>query len=126
AGVALAIAIGGPGAIFWMWMTAILGVATKFFTCTLAVMYRGRDSAGILRGGPMYVIREGLSRRWHWLAYFFAFFGLLGTLPVLQANQLVQVVREVVFVDNGWLAADASHFTFNLTSGLILTVAAGV
>ncbi|HEX7036631.1 MAG TPA: alanine/glycine:cation symporter family protein [Pseudomonadales bacterium] len=126
AGVALAIAIGGPGAIFWMWMSAILGVATKFFTCTLAVMYRGRDSAGVLRGGPMYVIREGLSRRWHWLAYFFAFFGLLGTLPVLQANQLVQVVREVVFVENGWLAADGNHFTFNLALGLILTVATGV
>lgn len=126
AGVALAIAIGGPGAVFWMWVTAVLGVATKFFTCTLAVMYRGRDSAGILRGGPMYVIREGLSPRWHWLAYFFALFGLLGTLPVLQANQLVQVVREVVFIDNGWLPAQGDHLTFNLAAGLILTVAAGV
>jgi AGCS family alanine or glycine:cation symporter len=125
AGVALAIAIGGPGAIFWMWMTAILGVATKFFTCTLAVMYRGRDSAGTLRGGPMYVIREGLPRRWHWLAYFFAVFGLIGTLPVLQANQLIQVVRDVVFIDNGWLAGDGDHFTFNLTAGIVLTATAG-
>ena len=125
AGVALAIAIGGPGAIFWMWMTAVLGVATKFFTCTLAVMYRGRDSAGTLRGGPMYVIREGLPRRWHWLAYFFAVFGLIGTLPVLQANQLIQVVRDVVFIDNGWLAGDGDHFTFNLTAGIVLTATAG-
>jgi AGCS family alanine or glycine:cation symporter len=126
AGVALAIAIGGPGAIFWMWMTAILGIATKFFTCTLAVMYRGRDSAGTLRGGPMYVIREGLPRHWHWLAYFFAVFGLIGTLPVLQANQLIQVVRDVVFIDNGWLAKDGDHFAFNLTAGIALTITAGV
>lgn len=125
AGVALAIAVGGPGAVFWMWMTAILGIATKFFTCTLAVMYRGRDSGGTLRGGPMYVIREGLSRRWHWLAYFFAVVGLIGTLPVLQANQLVQVVRDVVFIDNGWLAADGDHFAFNLTAGILLTITTG-
>ncbi len=121
AGVALAISIGGPGAIFWMWMTAILGIATKFFTCTLAVMYRGRDSAGTLRGGPMYVIREGLPQRWHWLAYMFAVFGMIGTLPVLQANQLIQVVRDVVFIDNGWLPAGDDHFAFNLTAGLVLT-----
>ncbi|MDZ7669898.1 MAG: alanine/glycine:cation symporter family protein [Gammaproteobacteria bacterium] len=126
AGVALAIAIGGPGAIFWMWMTAVLGIATKFFTCTLAVMYRGRDSAGTLRGGPMYVIREGLPKRWHWLAYMFAIFGLIGTLPVLQANQLIQIVRDMVFIDNGWLAADGPHLTFNLSAGIILTITAGV
>lgn len=126
AGVALAIAIGGPGAIFWMWMTAILGIATKFFTCTLAVMYRGRDSAGTLRGGPMYVIREGLPKHWHWLAYMFAIFGLIGTLPVLQANQLIQIVRDMVFIDNGWLPADGPHFTFNITAGIVLTITAGV
>lgn len=124
AGVALAIAIGGPGAIFWMWMTAILGIATKFFTCTLAVMYRGRDSAGVLRGGPMYVIREGLPKHWHWLAYMFAVFGMIGTLPVLQANQLIQVVRDVVFVEQGWLSVDGEHFTFNLTAGVMLTALA--
>jgi alanine or glycine:cation symporter, AGCS family len=126
AGVALAIVIGGPGAIFWMWMTAILGIATKFFTCTLAVMYRGRDSAGVLRGGPMYVIREGLHRRWHWLAYFFALFGMIGTLPVVQANQLIQIVRDVVFVGNGWLPGGDDHFRFNLTAGVMLAVTAGL
>jgi AGCS family alanine or glycine:cation symporter len=99
AGVALAITIGGPGAIFWMWMTAVLGIATKFFTCSLAVMYRGRDQAGELQGGPMYVIREGLHPRWRPLAYWFAFFGLIGSLPALQANQLTQIVRDVVFID---------------------------
>ncbi len=121
AGVALAITIGGPGAIFWMWMTAILGIATKFFTCSLAVMYRGRDDIGDLQGGPMYVIREALHPRWRFLAYWFAFFGLIGALPALQANQLVQILRDVVFIEQGWLAADADPFGFNLSAGLIIT-----
>jgi len=121
AGVALAITIGGPGAIFWMWMTAILGIATKFFTCSLAVMYRGRDSAGELQGGPMYVIREGLHPRFRFLAYWFAFFGLIGSLPALQANQLVQILRDVVFVDNGLLTEGADHFNFNLGAGITIT-----
>ena len=70
-GVALAIAAGGPGAIFWMWVSAFIGMATKFFTCTLAVLYRGKDSDGNLQGGPMYVIREGLGKKWQALAVFF-------------------------------------------------------
>ncbi|MEM8766239.1 MAG: alanine/glycine:cation symporter family protein [Pseudomonadota bacterium] len=122
AGVALAITIGGPGAIFWMWMTALLGIATKFFTCSLAVMYRGRDDVGDLQGGPMYVIREALHPRWRFLAYWFAFFGLIGSLPALQANQLVQILRDVVFIEQGWLASDADPFSFNLSAGLIITV----
>ena len=122
AGVALAIAIGGPGAIFWMWMTAILGIATKFFTCTLAVMYRGEDSSGELQGGPMYVITQGLGHRWRFFAYFFAVFGMIGALPALQANQLVQILRDVVFIGNGWLSPEADHLTFNITIGLCLTV----
>jgi AGCS family alanine or glycine:cation symporter len=127
AGVALAIAIGGPGAIFWMWMTAILGIATKFFTCTLAVMYRGRDSNGELQGGPMYVIREGLGPRWRVLAYVFAIFGMIGALPALQANQLVQILRDLVFIENGWLPATADPMAFNLIAGLSITgVAAAV
>ncbi|RMG70023.1 MAG: sodium:alanine symporter family protein, partial [Bacteroidetes bacterium] len=55
-GVAVAISMGGPGAVFWMWMSAVVGMATKYFTCTLAIMYRGRDTAGQVQGGPMYVI----------------------------------------------------------------------
>lgn len=121
AGVALAITVGGPGAIFWMWMTAILGIATKFFTCSLAVMYRGRDSAGALQGGPMYVIREALHPRWRFLAYWFAIFGLIGALPALQANQLVQILRDVVAIDLGLLAVDADPFGFNLGAGFLIT-----
>ena len=65
--MALAIYVGGTGAIFWMWVTAVVGIVTKFFTCSLAVMYRGRDSDGVLQGGPMYVIRETLPRRFRFL-----------------------------------------------------------
>ena len=120
AGVALAIKIGGPGAIFWMWMTAILGIATKFFTCSLAVMYRGRDDQGELQGGPMYVIREALPKRLHFLAYFFAVVGLIGCLPALQSNQLIQIIRDLIFIDQGFLPADEDPFAFNLVSGFVL------
>lgn len=120
AGVALAIQIGGPGAIFWMWITAILGIATKFFTCSLAVMYRGYDDNGELQGGPMYVIREALPKRWHFLASVFAVVGLIGCLPALQSNQLIQIFRDLVMVDQGLLSADEDPFMFNLTSGIVL------
>lgn len=117
-GVAIAISTGGPGAIFWMWVSAVLGVATKFFTCTLAVMYRGKDSAGHLQGGPMYVVREGLGEKWWPLAAFFSLAGLVGALPALQANQLTQVVRDVIIIPNQWATGDA--FGFNLTFGIII------
>ncbi|TDJ29356.1 MAG: alanine:cation symporter family protein [Gammaproteobacteria bacterium] len=123
-GVALAITVGGPGAIFWMWMTAIVGIATKFFTCSLAVMYRGRDSSGDLQGGPMYVIRAALSPKLRFLAYMFASFGLIGCLPAFQANQLVQALREVVFVELGILEAGVAHPTFNIVAGCIIAVIA--
>ncbi|XOV88484.1 MAG: alanine/glycine:cation symporter family protein [Pseudomonadota bacterium] len=119
AGVAVAISVGGPGAVFWMWMTAVVGIATKFFTCTLAVMYRGKDSAGHVQGGPMYVITEGLGRRWRPLAVFFCVAGTIGCLPLFQTNQLVQTVREVVFIKQGWLDPDRT-LEFNLLAGLLL------
>jgi len=119
AGVAVAISVGGPGAIFWMWVSAILGIATKFYTCTLAVMYRGRDSEGALQGGPMYIIREALGPRWRPLAYFFALAGLLGTMPIFQVNQLTEIIREAIAVPAGWTGAD-DHFLFDLLFGLLL------
>ena len=119
AGVAVAISVGGPGAIFWMWVSAILGIATKFYTCTLAVMYRGRDSEGELQGGPMYIIREALGPRWRPLAYFFALAGLLGTMPIFQVNQLTEIIREAIAVPAGWTGAD-DHFLFDLLFGLLL------
>lgn len=119
AGVAIAISVGGPGAIFWMWITAVVGVATKFYTATLAVMYRGRDSAGELQGGPMYVIREGLPRVFFPLALLFALAGLCGNLPVFQANQTVQLLRESFALPLGWADAD-NPLTFNLIVGAVL------
>ena len=121
-GVALAITMGGPGAIFWMWVSALLGVTTKYFTCTLAVMYRGRDSNGEIQGGPMYVIVEGLGRNWKPLAIFFCLMGMIGVLPMFQVNQLTQIVRDVVLIPNG---VDAG-FTSNLVSGLLVSLLVGV
>jgi AGCS family alanine or glycine:cation symporter len=125
AGVALAIKIGGPGAIFWMWVTAIIGIATKFFTCSLAVMYRGQDDTGALQGGPMYVIRQGLPRRWHFLASMFAIVGLIGCLPALQSNQLIQIFRDLVMIEHGFLSSDEDPFVFNLVSGMVLATITG-
>ena len=121
-GVALAIAMGGPGAIFWMWVSALLGVTTKYFTCTLAVLYRGRDSDGELQGGPMYVIVEGLGRHWKPLAVFFSLLGMIGVLPIFQVNQLTQIVRDVVLVPYGVHAG----FATNLTSGIVVAVVVGI
>ncbi|MEX0608024.1 MAG: alanine/glycine:cation symporter family protein [Balneolaceae bacterium] len=118
-GVAVAIFLGGPGALFWMWMSAIVGMATKFFTCTLSIMYRGKDTEGKIQGGPMYVIREGLSKKWMPLAYLFAVAGLFGPLPIFQTNQLVQILRDLIYIPNGWVEADAA-FTGNLLTGIIL------
>jgi AGCS family alanine or glycine:cation symporter len=95
AGVAVAISVGGPGALFWMWVTAFVGMSTNFFTSTLSVLYRGRDSAGTIQGGPMYVIREALGRRWMPLAYLFSVCTLIGCLPIFQANQLTQVIIDI-------------------------------
>lgn len=94
-GVAAAIALGGPGALFWMWVTSIIGMSTNFFTSALASMYRGRDSDGELQGGPMYVIREALGKGWQPLAYLFCICCLVGCLPIFQANQLTQAIVDI-------------------------------
>src|SRR5690554_6636298 len=101
AGVAVAISIGGPGAVFWMWISAIIGMSTKFFTSTLAIMYRGKDSHGNIQGGPMYFIVEGLGAKWKPLAVFFSLCGLVGALPVFNVNQLTQAINDILLVPNG-------------------------
>lgn len=95
AGVAIAVVIGGPGAIFWMWVSALLGMATKFFEGTLAIMFKGRNDKGEARGGPMYVITEGLGKKYKPLAVIFASAGLIGCLSVMQANQFVEALCTV-------------------------------
>ena len=100
AGVAVAISTGGPGALFWMWVSAIVGTGTKFFTCTLAVMYRG-TVGGVRTGGPMYYILHGLGPRFRPLAVAFALFGLFGCLPLLVSHQLVRVLYATTVVPLG-------------------------
>ena len=118
AGVALAIVAGGPGAVFWMWMSAIVGIATKFFTCSLGVMYRGKDSLGNLQGGPMYVIREALPRPYYPLAVLFSLAGLIGTLPIFQANQLTALIQDTV------LAGTAPEWA-PLAIGIVIAIVVG-
>ena len=93
-GVAGAMAIGGPGAIFWMWICALLGMATKFAEATLAVRYRVREN-GEFVGGPMYMIREGLGKKWHWLGGVYSFFGIVAAFGVGNATQINAVVNGV-------------------------------
>jgi len=128
-GVAVAIFMGGPGALFWMWVSAFVGMATKFFTCTLAILYRGKDSEGKVQGGPMYVIREGLEKKWgdNWtyifkpLAGLFALAGIFGPLPIFQANQLTQILRDSIYIPQGWVTANA-HIGGDFITGLVLVV----
>jgi len=82
-------------------ISAIVGMSTKFFTSTLAIMYRGKDSAGELQGGPMYFITEGLGKPWKPLAVMFSIFGMLGALPVVNVNQLTQAINDIVLIPNG-------------------------
>ena len=125
AGVAIAISVGGPGAVFWMWVTAIVGVATKFYTASLAVMYRTEDADGKLHAGPMHVIVEGMGKRWYPLAALFAAACLIGALPLFQANQFIQLLREVVAIPAGW-ASQEQHFTFDLVASSIVAILVGL
>ncbi len=116
AGVAAAISIGGPGALFWMWVTAFVGMSTNFFTSTLSVMYRGKDSAGTIQGGPMYVIREALSKSYYPLAVLFSVCAMIGCLPIFQANQLTQVILDI-----GVTSESVKNASFNLIGFTIST-----
>ena len=99
AGVAGAIAIGGPGAVFWMWISAFLGMCTKFSEVILAVHYREKNDRGELVGGPMYYIKNGLGKKWHFLAVLFAAFGVLtvfGTGNATQVNTITAAINSAL------------------------------
>ena len=118
AGVAVAISLGGPGALFWMWISAIVGMATKFFTCSLGIMYRGYDSDNVLQGGPMYVIEQGMGKKFKFLSYWFSIAGLVGCLSLLQANQLTQIMSDYVVK-----SFDIEQsFNLNLIIGIIIAI----
>jgi alanine or glycine:cation symporter, AGCS family len=120
-GVAIAINMGGPGAVFWMWISAFVGMATKYFTCSLAIMYRGKDSAGVVQGGPMYVIEHGMGKKWKPLAILFCVAGVLGLLAIFQANQLTEVTRTVLLKPYGLDEGDTTKWILGI--GMMLAVA---
>jgi alanine or glycine:cation symporter, AGCS family len=93
AGVAIAISLGGAGAIFWMWVAGVFGMIIKFFTCTLSCLYRIKDEDGVEQGGPMFFIESGLGKRFKPLAILFALAGLVGCIPMFQVNQLASLLQ---------------------------------
>ena len=127
AGVAGAITIGGPGAVFWMWMSALLGMCTKYSEVTLAVHFREKNSQGDWVGGPMYYIKNGLSKHWHWLAFLFSLFGVLtvfGTGNATQVNTIVTAIDSLMLNFN--LASSESLSTINLVIGIIIAIGVGL
>ncbi len=116
AGVATAIALGGPGAVFWMWVMALFGMATKYSEAVLAVHYREVDDRGDHIGGPMYYIRKGMGKNWGWLAFLFALFGMLASFGIgntIQSNSVALAVSE--------------HFSIpNWITGVMMAVLAGI
>ena len=115
AGVATAVALGGPGALFWMWITALLGMATKYAEAVCAVRFREQDALGNYSGGPMYYIRNGLHKRWHWLGFLFALFGSLagfGLANTVQSNSVAEVLNDTFAIPP-------------LATGLVLMVLVG-
>ena len=119
AGVAVAISLGGPGALFWMWVSAIVGMATKFFTCSLSIMFRGYDSDGELQGGPMYVIEQGMGKKFKFLSYWFSIAGLVGCLSLLQVNQLTQILSDQLTKVNPEIG---TAIPLDLTIGIIIAL----
>ena len=127
AGVAGAIAIGGPGAVFWMWISALLGMCTKFAEVSLAVHFREKNAHGDYVGGPMYYIKNGLSKKWHWLATAYAAFGVLtvfGTGNATQVNTITTAINSALMNFN-LLDADQAK-TSSLIIGIIITILVGL
>ena len=127
AGVAGAIAIGGPGAVFWMWISALLGMCTKFAEVTLAVHFREKNTIGDLVGGPMYYIKNGLGEKWIWLAYLFAAFGVLtvfGTGNATQVNTITTAINSALL--NYHVISEGAVSTSNLIIGIVITVLVGM
>lgn len=127
AGVAGAIAIGGPGAVFWMWISAFLGMCTKFSEVTLAVHFRERNKDGDYVGGPMYYIKNGLAKHWHWLAFVFSAFGVLtvfGTGNATQVNTITTAINSALI--NFHILNPSYTKTSNLILGIIIAVLVGL
>lgn len=127
AGVAGAIAIGGPGAVFWMWVSAFLGMCTKFSEVTLAVHFREKNRHGDWVGGPMYYIKNGLGRNWQWLAVVFSALGILtvfGTGNATQVNTITASIDSALL--NYGIISDSQVKTVNLILGILITFLVGL
>ncbi|PIB37716.1 alanine/glycine:cation symporter family protein [Maribacter sp. 4G9] len=119
-GVAIAIHDGGPGVVFWIWMTALIGMCIKFYSCSLSIMFRGEDSEGHLQGGPMFYIVNGLGKKYKPLAIFFALAGLFGFLGVFTANQFTETFMSVI--NPSETIMQMSEFNWKLTIGFVLAI----
>ena len=122
-GVAVAITTGGPGAIFWMWVAAFLGMNTKFFECTLAVMFRGRDYRGEVQGGPMYVIEKALGKKFRFLSVAFAIFGLMVCMALYNVNQLAEYIDVQYSIGRVWIGLIAAVFMAYVLMGGVKRIA---
>ena len=125
-GVAIAIHDGGPGVVFWIWMTALIGMCIKFYSCSLSIMYRGEDSEGKMQGGPMFYITKGLGKKAKPLAIFFSIAGLFGFLGVFTANQFTETFMSVVVPEETLIAMGGTEtdplFNWKLTIGIVLAI----
>ncbi|WP_394369447.1 alanine/glycine:cation symporter family protein [Aurantibacter crassamenti] len=119
-GVAIAIHDGGPGVVFWIWVTALIGMAIKFYSCSLSIMFRGKDSEGNLQGGPMFYITKGLGPKAKPLAIFFAVCGLFGFLGVFTANQFTETFMSVIEPSN--TIFEMEETSWKLTIGIVLAI----
>ena len=119
-GVAIAIQMGGPGALFWMWVSAVVGMSTKFFSCTLSILYRGKDDEGNIQGGPMYYIENGLGPKFKPLSILFSLAGLIGCTVMFQSNQLADIIRNEIFIPYDWFSE--SVMMGNFVQGVIMAI----
>ena len=125
-GVATAIAIGGPGALFWMWMTALVGMATKYSEAVLAVRFREKDAKGHYVGGPMYFIKNGLSAEWKWLGGVFAFFATIAAFGIgnsIQVNSIANVFQENYAISTRYTGGVLALLVFIVTIGGVKRIA---
>lgn len=137
AGVAIALVMGGPGAIFWMWVSALVGMSTKYHEGVLAIMYKGKDDRGMPQGGPMHIIEQGLGKKWTPLAKFFAVAGMFGTLCIMNANQLTEAfmttftstdsINSSAFLSSlgGWMGLENVR-VYRLLFGMAIAVIVGI
>ena len=127
AGITTAITLGGPGTMFWLWITALIGMATKYSEVLLAVKFRERNKDGDWVGGPMYYIQNGLGKKWKWLGVLFAIFGIFAVFGTGNATQVNTIVASIdtALISFGVMEAGSAS-TLNLILGIVITVLVGM